>query len=61
MFYYYIKTILLYDLRYTLKNFYFSRVFIISLISINVARIFILLILIEVKFNILNIFSKFYV
>ena len=59
IFYYYTKAILPYDFYHTFRNFYFYRAFIISLISVNVISIFILLILIKVKFNILNIFFRF--
>ena len=61
MLYYYTKTILSYDFYYTFKNFYFRKASIISLISINIISIFILLILIKVKSNTLNIFSRFYI
>ena len=59
MLYYYTKAILLYDFRYILRNFYFCRVFIISLMSVNVVSIFVLLILIEVEPNTLDVFSRF--
>ena len=59
MLYYYTKAILPYDFYYTFRNFYFYRAFIVSLISVNIISMFILLILIEVKPNILNVFSKF--
>ena len=57
--YYYTKAILLYDFYYTLRNFYFCKVFIVSLISVNTVSIFILLVLIEVESNTSNIFSRF--
>ena len=57
--YYYTKAILLYDFYYTFRDFYFYRASIISLISVNVVSIFTLLVFIEVKSNILNIFSRF--
>ena len=60
MLYYYIKAILPYDFHYTFRNFYLYKVFIISLIDINIVSIFILLIFIKVKFNILDIFFRFY-
>ena len=59
MLYYYTKTILLYDFHYTFRNFYFYKASIISLVSINIVSIFILLIFIKVKPNILDIFSRF--
>ena len=61
MLYYYTKTILPYDFYYTFRNFYFRKASIISLVSIDVISMFILLILIEVKSNILDIFFKFYI
>ena len=59
MLYYYTKTILLYNFHHTLRNFYFRRVFIISLVSIDIVSIFILLIFVEVKSNTLDILSRF--
>ena len=59
MLYYYTKAILLYDFYYTLRNFYFRRVFIVSLISIHAVSIFVLLVLIEVESNTSDIFSRF--
>ena len=61
MLYYYTKAILLYDFYYTFKNFYFYKAFIIPLVSMNIISIFILLIFIKVKSNILNIFSRYYI
>ena len=60
MLYYYTKAILSYDFYYTLKDFYFYRVFVVSLIDINIINIFILSIFIEVESNISNIFLRFY-
>ena len=59
MLYYYTKAILLYDFRHTLRNFYFRRVFVVSLISMNAVSIFTLLVLIEVESNTLDVFSRF--
>ena len=59
MLYYYTKAILLYDLHYTFRNFYFCRVFVVSLISMNAVSMFVLLVLIEVEPNTLDVFSRF--
>ena len=59
MLYHYTKAILPYDFHHTLRNFYFRRVFVVSLISINAISIFALLVLIEVEPNISNVFSRF--
>ena len=59
MLYHYTKTILLYNFHYTLRNFYFCRVFVVSLISIHVVSIFTLLVLIEVEPNTSDIFPRF--
>ena len=59
MLYYYTKAILPYDFHYTLRNFYFRRVFVVSLISVNAVSIFILLILIEVEPDTSDVFSRF--
>ena len=61
MLHYYTKAILLYDLYYIFRNFYFYKAFIISLVSINIISIFTLLFFIKVKPNILDIFSRFYI
>ena len=61
MLYYYTKAILLYDFHHTLRNFYFRRVFVVSLISVNAVSIFALLIFAEVEPNTSDVFSRFYV
>ena len=57
--YYYTKAILPYNFHYTFGNFYFYRAFVVSLISIDAISMFILLVFIEVKPNISDIFSRF--
>ena len=57
--YYYTKAVLLYNFRYTFENFYFCRAFVVSLISVDAVSIFVLLVFIEVKSNILDVFSRF--
>ena len=57
--YYYTEAILLYDFRYTFWNFYFYRAFIISLVSVDTVSMFAWLVFIEVKPNILDVFSRF--
>ena len=59
MLYYYTKAILPYDFCHTFRNFYFRRVFVVPLISINVVSMLVLLILIEVEPNTLDVFSGF--
>ena len=57
--YYHTKAVLSYDFYHTFGNFYFCRAFIVSLVSVNVISMFIWLVFIEVKFNMLDIFSRF--
>ena len=59
MLHYYTKAILLYNFYYTFRNFYFRKVFVVSLMGIDLVSIFTLLILVEVESNILDIFSRF--
>ena len=59
MLYHYTEAILLYDFRHTFGNFYFYRAFVVSLVSVDAVSIFTLLVFIEVKSNISNVFSRF--
>ena len=59
--YHHTKAILPYDFHYTFGNFYFYKAFVVSLVSIDIVSMFILLILIEVKPNMSDIFSRFYI
>ena len=61
MLYYYTEAILPYDFRYTLRNFYFRRVFVVSLMSVNAISIFTLLVLVKVEPDTSDIFSRFYI
>ena len=61
MFHYYAKTLLPYNLSHTFWNFYLSEVLIIFLMGIDMASMLTLFILIKVKLNILDIFSRVYV
>ena len=58
VFYYYTKTILLYNLGYTFQNLYLNKVLIIFLMNMNIFYMFTLFILIKVKFNLLDIFFR---
>ena len=57
--YHHTEAILPYNFRYTFGNFYFYRAFVVSLISVDAISIFVLLVFIEVKSNISNVFSRF--
>ena len=59
--YHYTKAILPYNFHYTLRNFYFRRVFVVSLMSVNTVSMFALLVFVEVEPNTSDIFPGFYV
>ena len=56
--YYHTEAILPYDFHHTFGNFYFCRASIIPLVSVNAVSIFALLILVEVKPNTSDVFSR---
>ena len=61
MLYHYTEAILPYDFHYTLRNFYFRRVFVVSLMSVNAVSMFALLIFVEVEPDMSDVFPRFYI